>query len=115
MTNMMSSQSSAPPPLLPPPELAADVATSSEADALVLLLVVLLNDIVAPVQVVAGAGIAWIARFAGKTCVRPDWVKSKPLLLVNVMVSAEAAFGATVAGAKASVTTGAIGVMVIGA
>src|SRR5271170_2224707 len=83
------------------------------AFASVTLLVVLVNDIAAPVQVVAGAGIAWIARFAGKTCVRPDWVKSKPLLLVNVMVSAEAAFGATVAGAKASVTTGAIGVMVI--
>src|SRR5271156_5069542 len=85
------------------------------AFASVTLLVVLVNDIAAPVQVVAGAGIAWIERLAGKACVSPDWVKSKPLLSVNVMVSVEAAFGATMAGAKASVTTGAIGVTVIGA
>jgi hypothetical protein len=85
------------------------------AFASVTLLVVLVNDIAVPLQVVAGAGLAWIDRLAGKACVRPDCVKSKPLLLVNVIVSVEAAFGATVAGAKASVTTGAIGVTANGA
>ena len=55
-----------------------------------------------------------MVRLAGKVCVNPDCVKSKPLLLVKVMVSVEAAFGATVAGANASVTTGAIGVTVMG-
>ena len=85
------------------------------AFASVTLLVVLVNDIAAPVQVVAGAGIAWIERLAGSDCVRPDCVKSKPLLLVKVIVSVEAAFGATVAGANTSVTTGAIGVTANGA
>src|SRR5271170_2692274 len=84
------------------------------AFASVTLLVVLVSDAAAPVQVVAAAGMAWMDRLAGSDCVSADCVKSKPLLLVNVMVSVEAALGATVAGANASVTTGAIGVTVIG-
>ena len=85
------------------------------AFASVTLLVVLVNDIAAPVQVVAGAGLAWIERLAGSDCVSADWVKSKPLLLVKVMVSVVTALGATVAGANASLTTGAIGVTTSGA
>src|SRR5271167_2532149 len=80
----------------------------------VTLLAVLVNDAASPVQVVAGAGMAWIERLAGSDCVSPDWVRSKPLLLVKVMVSVEAALGATVAGENASVTSGASGVTVIG-
>ncbi len=84
------------------------------AAASVTLLVVLLNDLDAPPQVVAGAGMVAIVRLAGRVCVRPVWVSAKPLLLVSVMVSVAVTLGATLPGEKASVTTGASGVTVSG-
>jgi hypothetical protein len=84
------------------------------AAARVTLLVVLVKDIDAPPHVVVGAGMAAMVRLAGSVCVRPDCVNAKPLLLLNVNVSVDAALGATLAGENASLTTGAIGVTVIG-
>jgi hypothetical protein len=83
------------------------------APASVTLFVVLVNDMDAPVQVVAGAGMVWRVRLAGSVCVKPDWVNTKPLLLLSVNVSVEAALGATLAGENAWVMTGAIGVTFI--
>jgi hypothetical protein len=41
----------------------------------------------APLQVVVGAGEVCTVRLAGTVSVKLDWVKSKALLLPNVMVS----------------------------
>jgi len=46
----------------------------------------------APLQVVVGAGEVCTLRLAGTVSVKLDWVKSKPLVLPNVMVSVEATF-----------------------
>ncbi len=69
----------------------------------------------APVQVVVGAGEVCTVRLAGTVSVKLDWVKSKPLALLNVMVSVEATFSPTLAGENASVTVGAASVTVSGA
>jgi len=68
----------------------------------------------APLQVVVGAGDIWTVRLAGTVSVKPDWVKSKPLALLKVMVSVEATFSPTLAGENASVTVGGVGVTVSG-
>jgi hypothetical protein len=62
---------------------------------------------VPPMQVVVGAGDVWTIKLAGTVSVKPDWVKSKPLPLLKVMVSVEATFSPTLAGENASVTVGA--------
>src|SRR5271168_5417807 len=80
------------------------------AAASITLLVVLVNDMAAPPQVVVGACMLAMLRLAGSVCVRPDWVRSKPLPLVNVRVSVATTLVATLAGANAAPTTGAIGV-----
>src|SRR5258706_16469636 len=69
----------------------------------------------APVQVVVGAGEVCTVRLAGTVSMKLDWVKSKPLALLNVMVSVEATFSPTLAGENASVTVGAASVTVSGA
>src|SRR5258707_13776931 len=68
----------------------------------------------APVQVVVGAGEVCTVRLAGTVSVKLDWVKSKPLALLNVMVSVEATFSPTLAGENASVTVGGASVTVSG-
>jgi len=61
---------------------------------------------------VVGAGDVWTVRLAGTVSVKPDWVKSKPLALLKVMVSVEATFSPTLAGENASATVGGTGVTV---
>src|SRR5258707_11963172 len=68
----------------------------------------------APVQVVVGAGEVCTVRLAGTVSMKLDWVKSKPLALLKVMVSVEATFSPTLAGENASVTVGGVGVTVSG-
>jgi hypothetical protein len=68
----------------------------------------------APAQVVVGAGDVCIAKLPGTVSVKLDWVKSKALALLNVMVSVEATFSATLAGENASVTAGGVSVTVSG-
>src|SRR5882724_4483739 len=68
----------------------------------------------APLQVVVGAGEVCTLRLAGTVSAKLDWVKSKPLVLPNVMVSVEATFSPTLAGENASVTVGGASVTVSG-
>jgi hypothetical protein len=82
------------------------------APAMVTVLAELVNVAVAPLQVVVGAGAVWRLRFAGTVRVMPDWVKSKPLALLNVMVSAETTFSPMLAGEKACASVGGTGVTV---
>src|ERR1700719_4509861 len=65
---------------------------------MVTVLAELVNVPDAPLQVMVGAGDVWSARLAGTVSVKPDWVKSKALALLKVMVSV---------GENASVTVGA--------
>ena len=82
------------------------------APAMVTVLAALVNFADAPLQVVVGAGAVWRLRLAGTVSVKPDWVKSKPLALLKVMVSAETTFSPTLAGEKASASVGGSGVTV---
>lgn len=85
---------------------------SAPASVTVLAVVVSVPEV--PVQLVLGAGDAWMLRAAGKVVVKFDWVRSKASGLLKVMVSVEARFVATLAGENASVMVGATGFTVIG-
>jgi hypothetical protein len=67
----------------------------------------------APVQVVVGAGEVWMLRLTGAVSVKPACVRSKPLVLLKVMVSVDATFALTLVGENASVTVGGAGVTVM--
>ena len=84
------------------------------APAMVTALAELVNVPDAPLQVVVGAGEVCALRLAGTVSVKLDWVKSKPLALLNVMVSVEATFSPTLAGENASVTVGGASVTMSG-
>jgi hypothetical protein len=70
---------------------------------------VLVSEWAAPVQEVDGAGVGASVSPEGRVSSRLDWVSAKPLALASVTVNIDAAFSATVAGEKLSVTVGGSG------
>lgn len=77
-------------------------------------LAVALTEAPTPVQVVAGAGAVAMVKPVGSVWVKFDCVRAKPFAFVKVRVSVDTVDGRTVAGEKAWVIVGAIGVGSIG-